>query len=158
MCLIIFEEKAEIQDQNPLSLNPVQKADDPIQDRNRKMLANVFIMFSFSGVVVLQAGLQGSLSSNGRFYLWKTNYNGFKILFQAIENLLSQVIQGAKNISNDTLEIVIDILELLEHLSKKCRKRMSSHILMMRQFCLALVDKFVHVPNPPIHLLAGCLR
>ena len=34
MCLIIFEEKAEIQDQYPLSLNLVQKADDPIQDRN----------------------------------------------------------------------------------------------------------------------------
>ena len=27
MCLIIFEEKAEIQDQYPLSLNPVQKAE-----------------------------------------------------------------------------------------------------------------------------------
>ena len=26
---IIFEEKAEIQDQYPLGLNPVQKADDP---------------------------------------------------------------------------------------------------------------------------------
>ena len=34
MCLIIFEEKAEVQDQYPLSLNPVQKDDDPIQDRN----------------------------------------------------------------------------------------------------------------------------
>ena len=29
MCFIIFEEKAEIQDQYPSSLNPVQKADDP---------------------------------------------------------------------------------------------------------------------------------
>ena len=29
MCLIIFEEKAEMQDQYPLSLNTVQKADDP---------------------------------------------------------------------------------------------------------------------------------
>ena len=29
MCLFIFEEKAEIQEQYPLSLNPVQKADDP---------------------------------------------------------------------------------------------------------------------------------
>ena len=28
MCLIIFEEKAEVQDQYPLSLNPVQKAND----------------------------------------------------------------------------------------------------------------------------------
>ena len=28
------EEKSEVQDQYPLSLNPVQKADDPIQDRN----------------------------------------------------------------------------------------------------------------------------
>ena len=37
MCLIIFEEKAEIQDQFPLSLNPVQKADDPVQDRNRNI-------------------------------------------------------------------------------------------------------------------------
>ena len=34
MCLIIFEEKAEAQDQYPLSLNPVQKANDPIQDCN----------------------------------------------------------------------------------------------------------------------------
>ena len=37
MCLIIFEEKAELQDQYRLSLNPVQKADDPIQDRNRNI-------------------------------------------------------------------------------------------------------------------------
>ena len=37
MCLIIFEEKAEIQDQYPLSLNPVQKADDPIQDCNKSI-------------------------------------------------------------------------------------------------------------------------
>ena len=37
MCLNIFEEKAEIQDQYPLILNPVQKADDPIQDRNRSI-------------------------------------------------------------------------------------------------------------------------
>ena len=29
MCLIIFEEKAEVQDQYTLSLKPVQKADDP---------------------------------------------------------------------------------------------------------------------------------
>ena len=34
VCLIIFEEKAEVQDHYPLSLNPVQKADDLIQDRN----------------------------------------------------------------------------------------------------------------------------
>ena len=37
MCLIIFEEKAEAQDQYPLCLNPVKKADDPIQDRNRSI-------------------------------------------------------------------------------------------------------------------------
>ena len=37
MCLVIFEEKAELQDQYRLSLNPVQKADDPIQDRNRNI-------------------------------------------------------------------------------------------------------------------------
>ena len=32
--LTIIEEKAEVQDQYPLSLNPAQKADDLIQDRN----------------------------------------------------------------------------------------------------------------------------
>ena len=37
MCLIIFEEKAEAQDQYPLSLKPVQKADDPVQDRYRSI-------------------------------------------------------------------------------------------------------------------------
>ena len=36
VCLIIFEEKAEVQDQY-LSLNQVQKAKDPIQDRNRSI-------------------------------------------------------------------------------------------------------------------------
>ena len=34
VCFIISEEKAELQDQYPLSLKRVQKADDPIQDRN----------------------------------------------------------------------------------------------------------------------------
>ena len=37
MCLIIFEEKAEVQDQYALILKPVQKANDPIQDRNRSI-------------------------------------------------------------------------------------------------------------------------
>ena len=33
----MLEENVEVQDQYPLSLNPVQKADDPIQDRNRNI-------------------------------------------------------------------------------------------------------------------------
>ena len=37
MCLINFEEKEKVKDKYPLSLNPVQKADDPIQDRNRNI-------------------------------------------------------------------------------------------------------------------------
>ena len=40
MCLIIFEEKAEIQDQYPLSLNPVQKPDDPESGSLQKYWAN----------------------------------------------------------------------------------------------------------------------
>ena len=45
MWFIIFEEKAEVQDQYPLSMNPGQKADDPIQDRTRSigpLFKNVF--------------------------------------------------------------------------------------------------------------------
>ena len=38
MCLIIFEEKAEVEDQYHLSLNPVQKDDGPIQERNRSIV------------------------------------------------------------------------------------------------------------------------
>ena len=34
---VIFEEKAEVQDQYPLSLSPDQKADDPIQDCYRSI-------------------------------------------------------------------------------------------------------------------------
>ena len=37
MCLVIFEEKAEVQDKYPLSLNPDQKANDPIQDHYRSI-------------------------------------------------------------------------------------------------------------------------
>ena len=37
MMSIIFEEKAEVQNQYPLSLKPVQKANDPITDRNRSI-------------------------------------------------------------------------------------------------------------------------
>ena len=50
MCLIIFEEKAEIQDQYLLSLNPAQKADDPIEDRNRNIgpLLNINLDHSIS--------------------------------------------------------------------------------------------------------------
>ena len=40
MRVIIFEEKAG-QDQYPLSLSPAQKANDPIQDRNRSIWANI---------------------------------------------------------------------------------------------------------------------
>ena len=37
ICLVIFEEKAEAQNRYSLSLNLVQKANDPIQDRNRSI-------------------------------------------------------------------------------------------------------------------------
>ena len=37
MCLVIFKEKGEVQDQYPLNLNPDQKANDPIQDRYRSI-------------------------------------------------------------------------------------------------------------------------
>ena len=43
MGLIIVEEKAEVQDQYPLSMNPIQKADDPIQDRNRSIGPEEFL-------------------------------------------------------------------------------------------------------------------
>ena len=44
MSLIIFEEKAEVQDQYPFSLNPVQRADDPIQDYNRNIGSLTFLI------------------------------------------------------------------------------------------------------------------
>ena len=52
MCLIIFEEKAEVQDQHLLSLNPVQKANDPIQGRNRSIgpmleLLSLFLIIKY---------------------------------------------------------------------------------------------------------------
>ena len=100
--------------------------------------------------------ISGMISADGKYYLWKVNYSGIQVFFNTIESLLNQVVQGAKNISNDTLETVIDILELLEHLMRKCRSRMSnSQISTLRKLCLLLVDKFVHVPNPPVYLLAG---
>ena len=100
--------------------------------------------------------ISGVISTDGKYYLWKVNYSGIQVFFNTIESLLNQVVQGAKNISNDTLETVIDILELLEHLMRKCRSRMSnSQISTLRKLCLLLVDKFVHVPNPPVYLLAG---
>ena len=37
MCLIIFEENVEVQDQYPLNLNPDQKAFDPIQNRYKSI-------------------------------------------------------------------------------------------------------------------------
>ena len=37
MYLIVFEEKAEVQDQYPLSLNPVLKADNPTEDRKKSI-------------------------------------------------------------------------------------------------------------------------
>ena len=50
MCLIIFEVKTEVQNQYPLSLNPVQKADAPIQDRNRSIgpILNLYFAASIS--------------------------------------------------------------------------------------------------------------
>ena len=48
MWLIIFEEKAEVQGQHPLSLNPIQKADDSIQECNRSIGPLLNIHFKFS--------------------------------------------------------------------------------------------------------------
>ena len=59
MCLIIFEEKAEIQDQYSLSLNPVQKADDPESGSEQKYraidtLLSYPLWYEFSNVFVAQ--------------------------------------------------------------------------------------------------------
>ena len=51
MCLIFFKEKAEVHDQYPLSRNPVQKADDPIQDHNRSiglMITSAYLSISLN--------------------------------------------------------------------------------------------------------------
>ena len=43
MCLVIFEEKAEVQDQYPLSLNPDQKAND-----QRLTEPRIFVQFQLN--------------------------------------------------------------------------------------------------------------
>ena len=52
MCLVIFEGKTEVQDEYPMSLNPVQKANDPIQGRNRSIgqmldLLSLFLIIKY---------------------------------------------------------------------------------------------------------------
>ena len=45
MCIITFIEKVKGRDHKPLSLNPVQKANDPIQDRCRRIGPLYFIKY-----------------------------------------------------------------------------------------------------------------
>ena len=109
--------------------------------------------------LVLANGTYGSVSPDGKYYLWKVDFNGFKVLFGQLEGLLAQVLQGtAKNISGELLDLSVEILGLMENLLKKCKSKMYCEDKVVEKLCLSLIDRFVHVPNPPIKLLAVCLR
>ena len=113
---------------------------------------------TYDNLMVLPRGLVGSSNPNGQFYLWNINYNGFTLQFHEMDQLVNQVMQGSRNVQNDTLDNVTEIVGLLESLMKHATKKMTSLAPLVVRSCLVLVEKFVQVPHPPIKLLAACLR
>lgn len=110
--------------------------------------------------IALPKGMSGS-SPDGKFYMWKVSYSGFRVMLHQIDQLIAQLVQGgAKNISVDLMECVVHSLHLFENLLKKSPTRMSNEgkSSQIKKSCLALVERFAHVPNPPLQLLAACLR
>jgi hypothetical protein len=105
---------------------------------------------------MIPRGANGQL--NGRFYLWTMKYNGFTVLFHEMDILINQVVQGAKSVFSSTLANVTEILCLLEQLMKNAPAKVRPLTQLIKRSCLILIDKFIQVPNPPIYLLAGCLR
>ena len=103
--------------------------------------------------ITLPNGLVGMMSQDNKYYLWKTSYSGFKIFCHLIENLLQQVSHGAKNVSKDSLTVVTEILDLFDILKSELKL-----LQALKPLCLQLIEKFIHVPNPPIHILANCLK
>ena len=103
--------------------------------------------------IALPNGLVGTVSQDNKYYLWKTSYSGFKVFCHSIENLLQQVSHGAKNVSKDSLTIVTEILDLFDKLKSELKL-----LQALKPLCLQLIEKFIHVPNPPIQLLANCLK
>ena len=110
--------------------------------------------------LIIPNGTLGTLSTDGQYYLWRINYSGFQILFHEIESLLNQIVHGARNISGDTLKNVIGSLELMESFLKNIPEKInpSDKLSLIKKSCLILINKFVHIPNPPMQLLAVCLR
>ena len=104
--------------------------------------------------VALPTGLIGTISQDNKHYLWSTNYSGFKPLLYTFEVLLHQVTNGgARNVSKAMLAIVTEILDLFDKIKSDLKL-----LALVKPYCLSLMEKFIHVPNPPIQLLSGSLR
>ena len=103
--------------------------------------------------VALSTGVIGTMSQDNKYFLWKTNYSGFKPLLHTFEVLLHQVTNGSRNVSTATLSTAVEILDLFDKLKTDLKL-----LALVKPYCLSLMEKFIHVPNPPIQLLTGCLR
>lgn len=98
----------------------------------------------------------GSLGvSDKRVFKWRTNYNGWRLILLEIERLNAQVASGSKNISADTLGNVIGIITLLDKVFRECPRALQVLGQDVSRGLSALIEKFVHIPNPPLLLLAG---
>ena len=104
--------------------------------------------------VALPAGLIGTISQDNKYFLWSTSYSGFKPLLYPFEVLVHQVTDGgARNVSKAMLASVTEVLDLFDNFKSDLKL-----LALVKPYCLSLLEKFIHVPNPPIQLLSGSLR
>jgi hypothetical protein len=105
----------------------------------------------------IRAGTTGV--SDGQLFKWQTaGYNGWRYLLTEIDRLNRQVSSGAKNVNADTIANVVAITKLLNALLRHSKMAIKSLGPSFSQSLFSLVEKFVHMSDPPFMLLAHCLR
>ena len=96
-------------------------------------------------------------TASQRYYFWRLDYNGLKYMFGELDVAINQVSMGVKNLSPDKLDNVGRIMELMKNLllHSPQAQQVIGHFVSKASFIL--VEKFSHVQNPPIDLLATCI-
>lgn len=106
-------------------------------------------------VVVIPGGT--AAATDGRHFLWRVQYDGLALLLREVEDAVSKVSTGVRNLSPEKLRTTVLIANLLEGLLLNVTST-AGLVADLSGACFALVGRFSQVQNPPIELLASCVR
>ena len=99
--------------------------------------------------------------SDGRFYYWQPRrpLDGWRCLIAELVTLDRQISQGSARVSAETLANAVHVTALADEVLRANPEAAAAALEPKLTAALfSLVDKFVHLPHPPLDLLANCLK